>query len=69
MTPHEYDRALQGLILSFRGQPTDALWMHGCNLKYHSKFPEAMIDRAKRIVIDEREKTTNQGEAEEAKRS
>lgn len=64
MTPGEYQRTLGGLVLSFRAQPTDALWVHACHLKYHSKFPEAMIDKAKRIVLDEREKITNQSEGE-----
>jgi hypothetical protein len=68
MTPGEYQRTLSGLVMSFRAQPTNVLWVHACHLKYHSEFTEAMIDEAKRIVLDEREKITNQGEAEEAKR-
>lgn len=66
MTPNEYERTLSGLVLSFRAQLTNALWMHACQLKYHSKFPEAMIDKAKRIVLDEREKTENQSTKKEA---
>lgn len=64
MTPGEYRRTLGGLILSFRAQPTDALWVHACRLKYHSGFPEVMIDKAKRIVLHEREKAKNQSEGE-----
>ena len=68
MTPGEYQRTFGGLVLSFRAQSTDALWVHACHLKYHSKFPEAMIDKAKRVVLDEREKAKTQSEAE-AKRT
>lgn len=64
MSPTEYQRTLNGLVMSFRAQTTDALWVHACHLKYHTKFPKDMIDKAKRIVLDEREKITNQGEAE-----
>lgn len=66
MTEREYQWALLGLLMSFRAQPTDTLWIHACHLKYHSKFPEVMIDKAKRMVLNEREKTTNQSTKKEA---
>lgn len=66
MTNREYQWALLGLLMSFRAQPTTVFWLHTCHLKYHSKFPHAMIDRAKRIVLDEREKATNQSTKKEA---
>ena len=47
-----------------RGHPADALWVLVSQLKYHSEFPDDMIDDAKRIVINEREKAKNQSEGE-----
>ncbi len=64
MNVHEYLAARRGLVLTMRGHPADALWVLVSQLKYHSEFPEDMIDDAQRIVTNEREKAKNQSEAE-----
>lgn len=63
MTVNEYMSMRRGLVLAMRAQPTDALWVLVCQLKYHSVYPNDMIETAERIVRNEREKIANQTEA------
>jgi len=64
MNVHEYLAMRRGLVLTMRGHPPDALWVLVSQLKYHSEFPNDMIDDAQRIVTNEREKAKNQSEGE-----
>jgi len=60
---NEYLAMRRGLVLTMRGHPADQLWILVSKLKYHSEYPNDMIDDAQRIVTNEREKAKNQGEA------
>lgn len=59
VTVREYLSARRGLVLAMRGQSVETLWVLVCQLKYHSVYPDEMIEEARRIVLHEQETATN----------